>query len=192
MNGTGWSHIGGVAAMLGGALSVLYSFVGETHWSHVPLDAARHIFLAAGVTGLYFYLRCSDRFGWLGTVGFCLCLAAFVLVAALDFGILMNEGVERLYISLGPVRALLLIAGSLLFGMAALRSAALPRGGAMLLVVAALSSPVAILVVAVSGGRFTAWIFTVPTILFGLAWLALGYALWTRRDAAAGQPARAR
>jgi hypothetical protein len=79
--------------MLGGALSVLFAFVGENNWAHVPLDAARYAPLVVGVAGLYLYLRQSRGFGRLGVVSFYVCIFVFALVAVLDLGIIVNEGV---------------------------------------------------------------------------------------------------
>ena len=94
------------------------------------MDAARYAFLVVGVVGIYLYLWRSERFGLLGRVGFYVCLFVFALVAILDLGIIVNEGVEQTYIALGPVRGPLLLVGLLLFGAAVLRAGRLPRGGA--------------------------------------------------------------
>src|SRR5918995_6886111 len=130
-----WS---GLAAVLGGLLSILFAFVGEDSWAHVPLDAARYAFLAVGIVGIYLYLRPSERFGLLGTVGFYTCVFIFALVAISDLSILVNEGVEQTHIPLGPAReTLLLLLGLLLFGAALVRAGRLPRAGACLLIAAA-------------------------------------------------------
>jgi len=120
---------GGPAAMLGGLLSVVFAFVGEDSWAHVPLDAARYAFLMVGIVGIYLYLHRSEGFGMLGTVGFYVCVFVFALVAILDLGIIVNEGVEQTYISLGPVRGPMLLLGLLLFGASLVRAGGLPRGG---------------------------------------------------------------
>jgi hypothetical protein len=83
-----------------------------------------------GIVGIYLYLRRSERFGLLGAVGFYVCLFVFALVAILDLGFIVNEGVEQTYIALGPVRGPLLLLGLLLFGAAVLRAGRLPRAGA--------------------------------------------------------------
>jgi hypothetical protein len=176
--------------MLGGAFSVLFAFVGENNWAHVPLDAARYALLVVGVAGLYLYLRQSRGFGRLGVVGVYVCVFVFALVAVLDLGIIVNEGVEQTYIALGPVRGPLLLLGLLLFGAAVLRAGRLPRGGAWLLIAAALTNVVGILAMIISGGRLGARVFIVPTVLFGLGWVWLGYALWSQRGASAEQPSR--
>lgn len=181
---------GAVAAILGGALSVLFAFVGEDSPAHVPLDAARYALLAVGITGLYFYLRRSRGFGRLGAAGFYICVFVFALVAVLDLGIIMNERVEQTYIALGPVRGPLLLLGLLLFGTAVLRAGMLPRGGAWLIIAAALTNVLGILAMILSGGALGAWIFILPSVLFGLGWAWLGYGLWSERGAAIEQPSR--
>ncbi len=119
-----------LAAMLGGALSILFVFLGENNWAHVPVDAARYALLVVGIAGLYLYLRQSSGFGRLGTVGFYVCISVFALIAILDLGIIVNEEVEQTYIALGPVRGPLLLLGMLLFSAAELRAERLPHGGA--------------------------------------------------------------
>ena len=76
--------------MAGGALSILFAFVGEESWAHVPVDAARYAVLVVGIVGIYLHLRGSRGFGWLGAVGFYVCLFMFALVAVLDLGIIVN------------------------------------------------------------------------------------------------------
>lgn len=176
----------GPAAVLGGVLSILYSLLGENHWSHVPLDAARHAFLLVGIIGLYLYLRRAERFGWLGTIGFYLCSVVFAAVTIFDIGIMVSGAVEQWYILVGPARALLLILGLTLFGAAILRARVLPRGGAWLLIAAALANLVGILIMIISGGTAGAWIFIVATVLFAFGWVWLGYGLWSSR----GKPSR--
>jgi hypothetical protein len=179
MSSSDLSRWSGPAAVLGGILSILFAFVGEDSWAHVPLDAARYAFLVGGIVGIYLHLRRSERFGLLGTVGFYACVFVFALVSILDLGIILNEGVEQTYIALGPVRGPMLLLGLLLFGVAILRAGRLPRGGAWLLISAALTNVVGILAMIVSGGTLGAWVFIVPTVLFGLGWGWLGYGLWS-------------
>jgi glycerophosphoryl diester phosphodiesterase len=173
----------GLAAVLGGLLSILFAFVGEDSWAHVPLDAARYAFLAVGIVGIYLYLRPSERFGLLGTVGFYTCVFIFALVAISDLSILVNEGVEQTHIPLGPAReTLLLLLGLLLFGAALVRAGRLPRAGACLLIAAAV---VGISAMIVSGGALGALIFILATVLFGLGWGWLGYGLWSEEASSA-------
>jgi hypothetical protein len=183
---------GGPAAMLCGVLSIVFAFVGENSWAHVPLDAARYAFLVVGIVGIYLFLRRSERFGLLGRVGFYVCVFVFALIALLDLGIIVNEGVEQTYIALGPVRGPLLLLGLLLFGAAAVRAGRLPRGGAWVLIAAALTNVLGILAMIISGGTLGGWVFLVPTVLFGVGWAWLGYGLWSEGGASAEQPSRVR
>ena len=116
----------------------------------------------------------------------------FALVAILDLGIIVNEGVEQTYIALGPVRGPLLLLGMLLFSAAELRAEGLPHGGAWLLIAAALTNVLGILAMIISGGTLGAWVFIVPTVLFGLGWVWLGYGLWSESGATTEQPSRVR
>ena len=189
-----WNLIrwGALAAMLGGALSILFAFLGENNRAHVPVDAARYALLVVGIAGLYLYLRQSSGFGRLGTVGFYVCIFVFALSAILDLGIILNEEVEQTYIALGPVRGPLLLLGMLLFSAAELRAERLPHGGAWMLIAAALTNVLGILAMIISGGTLGAWVFIVPTVLFGLGWAWLGYGLWSESGATAEQPSRVR
>ena len=156
------------------------------------MDAARYTLLMVGIAGLYLYLRRSRGFGRLGAVGFYVCIFVFALVAILDLGIIVNEGVEQTYIALGPVRGPLLLLGLLLFGTAVLRAGRLPRGGAWLLIATALTNVLGILAMIISGGTLGAWVFILPTVLFGLGWAWLGYGLWSEGSATAEESVRVR
>ncbi len=126
----------------------------------------------------------------MGAVGFYVCLFVFALVAMLDLGIIVNEGVEQTYIALGPVRGPLLLVGLLLFGAAVLPAGGSPRAGAWLLIAAALTNVLAIFAMIVSGGTLGGWLFIVPTVLFGLGWAWLGYGLLSEGVASTEQPSR--
>ena len=102
--------------------------------------------------GIYLHLRRSTGFGRLGAVGFYVCLFVFALIAILDLGIIIDEGVEETYIALGPVRGPLLMAGLVLFGVATLREGSLPRGGSWLLIAATLTNVLGVVAMIVSGG----------------------------------------
>jgi hypothetical protein len=90
------------------------------------------------------------------------------------------------------VRGPLLTLGMLLFSAAELRAEGLPHGGAWLLIAAALTNVLGILAMIISGGTLGAWVFIVPTVLFGLGWAWLGYGLWSESGATAEQPSRVR
>jgi len=155
------------------------------------VDAARYALLVVDIVGIYLHLRRSTGFGRLGAVGFYVCLLVFALVAFLDFGII-NEGIEETYIALGPVRGPLLMVGLGLFGVAILREGSLPRGGSWLLIAAALTNVLGVVAMIVSGGTLGAWVFILPTVLFGLGWAWLSYGIWSDGRASAEQPSRVR
>jgi hypothetical protein len=128
----------------------------------------------------------------LGAVGFYVCLFVFALVAILDLGIVVNEGVEQTYIALGPVRGPLLLVGLPLFGAAVLRAGRLPRGGAWPLIAAALANVLVILAMIIYAGALGGWLFIVATVLSGLGWAWLGYSLLYEGVASTEQPSRVR
>lgn len=78
---------------------------------------------------------------------------------------------------------LILLLGFVLYGVATLQARVLPRWCGVAFIVAL---PVALAVGALLGP------FASMFIVFGIAWLALGYALWRRRAALAEQQPRRR
>ena len=177
--------------MLGIVFSFLFAFAGKNNWAHVQLDAARYTFLV-GIVGIHLYLRRSERFGLLGTVGFSICVFVFGFFAILDLGIILNEGVERLYLTLGPVLVPPLPLGLLLVGVAILRAGRLPRGGSWLLIATALSNVMGIVAMIISGGTLGDWMVILPTVLFWLGWGRLGYRVSSQSRATAEESVRGR
>jgi hypothetical protein len=51
LSASGLIRWGGLAAVVGGVLSILFACIGEDSWAHVPLDAARYAFLVVGIVG---------------------------------------------------------------------------------------------------------------------------------------------
>ena len=82
--------------------------------------------------------------------------------------------------------------GLVLFGSATLREGSLPRGGSWLLIAAALTNVLGVVAMIVSGATLGAWVFILPTVLFGLGWAWLGYGLWSEGRASAEQASRVR
>ena len=53
MASSGLVRWGEPAAMLGGVLFIVFAFVGEGSWVHLPLDAARYALLVVGIVEIY-------------------------------------------------------------------------------------------------------------------------------------------
>jgi hypothetical protein len=178
---------GGVAAMLGGALSLLISL------SH-PSGPARAVVpgsvvcLILGVVGLHALLwRREGRLGWLGfvLVGVGLVLG-LIGMAGSALGILSPNPVAPV-INTGEHAGLAFIgAGMFLWGIVTLRVNALGRWSALPLVIGLLS---------LAGGIlfpfpdvFAAVEHSAVPLVFAASWILFGYALLTSRTDAASVP----
>jgi uncharacterized membrane protein YdcZ (DUF606 family) len=165
-----------------------YGLAGFMHPFFYRVEEALLFFIAValvlvpvGMVGFHALQRHS--YGRVGLAGFWLVVIASLLVAA---------GVADYFIwgdvlqELPPVwlvwGVLGLLVGFLLYGMATLQAGMLPRWCGVAFIAAL---PVAL---ALSGQLSFASMFGV----FGLAWLALGYALWTRRGVTTVQNTRVR
>ncbi|CAN5802985.1 MAG: hypothetical protein ACR2FR_08900 [Rubrobacter sp.] len=185
---------GGRAAVLAGALfiveAVVVPFIGDSHWGFHALDAPPHALLAVGLVGLYLWQTRQGRFGWLGTVGFILIVAACVVIALGGLAIIFVDGVLKAPVgvldTIHPVELLLLI-GSVLFSMATMRVNVLPSGGALLIIVGALG----FFGIAFAGVG-PEWLISVAVAILGAGWAWLGYALWSEIGGSAQQPKRVR
>jgi hypothetical protein len=204
MSSSKLAHLAGSAVLLGGLLFVVYAVgnalverfaavsVSEAtghaiyHLFNVPPNAV----LASGMVGLFAYLKQSGNFGIVGKIGFWVCAVVFTLTAIGGLGIIVSEttlggaGVSVLDI-IHPM-VLLLMLGSILFGIAVYRGGDLPKGAALMLIA------VPVLMIAslfALGGP--PWAFIGGMALFGVAWAWLGYGLHSHREAEviAPQPA---
>ena len=138
------------------------------------------VLFAAGVVGLVVLARRSGRFGKTGSAG--------VVVGAVGAALLVISGlIQALFFGgdfpLMPyfvVPGLLaLVVGFLLVGITILRSGVLPRWVAVLVIVGAL--------LMLGANEQTARVLLM--IPFGVAWVAVGYVLWSGVGASTGQPA---
>ena len=181
---------GGLAAVLGGVLVMVASSFSYYSSMGPPLTAASYALVAAGITSTYLYLRRpSGRFGLSGTVGFYMCVFAFVVTSIGSLGVLLNVWGVRWLETLGAVN-ILMILGTVMFGVAILRDGRLPRVGVWLLMAYAATEVGVIAAMAVSGYTLPNLLWTVPAILLGLGWVWLGYALWSESGTSAGRPSR--
>jgi hypothetical protein len=183
---------GAIAAMVAGVLSIMLGvlsvplFVEEgsegTVW--YLLEFARAAFLVTGLLGLYHYLRRPRRFGRLGTAGFYMLIVVSVANAIIYafFALTEGAGAQWFEARFGPLQALLMIFGILLFGIGILRAGSLPRAGAWLWVLAVLVY-VGIIVGIIAGvSPIYNWGFLAADALFGLGCIILGYGLWSHRE----------
>jgi drug/metabolite transporter (DMT)-like permease len=134
------------------------------------------VVLGVALVGLYIYLRRSSRFGWLGAVGCFLLIVGCVLNTIVYGGLVPIEGGVAL------VGVLMIIVGTVLFGVGILRAGSLPRAGAWLLIV---SIPIFVTAIvastALGGAHWPNWFFIVGEVVFGLGCIILGLGLWSHR-----------
>ena len=186
---------GGLAALLAGAFFIVEAaaipFVGDLHWAFHTIDSPAHAFLAVGLIGLYHWQTSQGRFGWLGTVGFILIVAASVLITLGGLAIVYLDGVlraneEALNDIVHPLEYLVLI-GAVLFSMATMRVNTLPSGGALLIIIGALGFFGIAFV-----GVGPEWLRAVAVAILGAGWAWLGHALWSESGESVQQPERVR
>lgn len=187
-----WIRYGAAAALLGGVLFVIYAVgtalvtalnpaLEESSTGHVVyhlFNVPPNALMVVGIIGLYLYLRQSGRFGKLGAVGFYICAIVFAVEAVGGLAIIATELTGTFTPALDIIHplVLLLMLGSILFGIATFRAGNLPRGGALMLMVV----PVLMIasLFALGGPQ---WAFTGGMALFGLGWAWLGYGLWSHQ-----------
>ena len=183
---------GGPAAVLGGVVFLLANILPVTNGMHEALWGAGFALVLVGITGVYLHLRRSGRIGLSGTVGFYMYVIAFVVPTILSLGGLLNLWGARWTDPGGGVQELTTLLGSALFGVAILRAGVGPlKGGAWLLIAGVITEVGAIAAMVVSGFTLGQWVWTVPTVVFVLGWVWLGYGLWSASGASdGGRPSR--
>lgn len=140
-------------------------------------DAIHFVALTLLVVGMVgFHSLQKDHYGLIGRVGFYMFVIA-VLASVMVRVVIFLSGSEALFwlVDIGSYGVLL---GFLLYGAATLQARVLPLWVGVGLIV---GLPVRLALFPIDP-----W----GLVLFGLLWLALGYVLWSRREAAAEQPAR--
>ncbi len=168
---------GALAAMVGGAVWIVYALLGLAGANQEvsgPLDLLIIIAWLLQVVGLVgFHTLQKGNYGRIGRAGF----YTFVVGApAQSLGLLLVlAGSETLGEPLTMIGGLGILVGLVLYGAATLQARVLPRWCGIALIV---SLPLTILLQDYGG------------LVFGLVWLALGYVLWSQRGQAAEQPSR--
>ncbi len=182
-----------LSGLLGGVLMAitglaLLSVLNEAEFVIVePLGAVAMILLALALPALYVTER--HWFGRLATVGFGLLSVGWIVATIALPVAIYGPGVAFLAFLLGMLVAMI---GALVFGGAMLRTDAITvsRRGAWLLVAALpIGVPFAIgFTTYVMGQGADPW--AGPMLLYGLAWIIFGRALWERRpEVPATEPA---
>ncbi len=190
-----WS---GLAAMLGGLLWVIATIIHaakprgciaeecafrpmrESGALDGILTLLSVLLLAVGAVGLVILVRSAGRFRKAGKAGVFIGVvgAALLVIASLIQAIFF--GGDFLLMPYFVIPGLLaLVVGFLLLGIAILRAGVLPRWVAVLIIVGALAM--------LGANEQTARVLLM--IPFGLAWVAVGYVLWSGVGAPTGQPA---
>ena len=165
---------GGMAAMLGGIVFMVDGLLGLANKDAQYLDV---IFIVAlvlvlvGLAGLHALQR--DSYGRIGRVGFYTVVIA-TLAQILGLAVLLAGSAALEWLI--PIGSLAVLVGFVLYGVATLQARVLPRWCVVGLIVG--------LPVTIALGEI--WGF----VVFGLLWLALGYVLYSQREAVAQQPTR--
>ncbi len=189
---------GGLAAMVGGALWVIGTLIHaskprgciaeECAFRNMRESGALDgiltllsvLLLAVGAAGLVTLVRRYGRFGRAGKAGVLIGAAGAALLAIATLAQAIFFGGDFALMPYVVVPGLLaLVVGFLLLGISILRARVLPRWAAALVIVGALSMLLA--------NEQTARVLLM--IPFGVAWVAVGYALWSGAGAPSGQPA---
>lgn len=141
------------------------------------------LLFAAGVVGLVVLARRSGRFGKTGKAGVVIGAAGAALLVIASLIQFIFFGGDFLIMPTFVIPGLLaLVLGLVLLGVAILRSGVLPRWTAALLIIGALA-------MLASNEQTARVLLTIP---LGVAWVAVGYVLWTGRQVSAEPAARVR
>lgn len=168
---------GGLAAMGAGVLAIVYGLVGFAVGKGDepgPLDILVILAMVLEVVGLVgFHTLQGRNYGRIGRAGLYTTIGSIVLFELLFLASLLGDDVSLGgLVAVGVLGALV---GFVLYGAATLQARVLPRWCGILFIILV---PV--------GSRLG----DLQPIWGGLVWLALGYALWSHRDATAEQPSR--
>lgn len=172
MSSFGVVRWGGLAAVLAGVVFLVDEVI--ILMSPVPfLDVVFIVAMLLVLAGLVgFHALQKDYYGRVGRAGF-YTIVAGIVSQVLGLLVLLSGSASLLWLI--SLATLAVLVGFVLYGAATLQAGVLPRWCGVALVVV---FPVGLLL----GVYAYLW--------FGLVWLALGYALWSRRGAATGQAAR--
>lgn len=192
---------GGMAAMVGGVLWALTPlrepFLGGRFPGH-PVFRPYNlvlvciaVLLAVGL--LAFHARYKGSYGRLGTAGVFIIFGGYALLlfGSLPAVLFSPDGARGLIMGgqdLGFLGALVAGVGAILLGVALWRALAVPRAGALLLII---SLPIGLLgTIAISAMGFEDIAGLPLTVLYGGAWVLLGYQLRSEASTTVRQSSR--
>ncbi len=192
MSSSNLTWLGGLAAMLGGLLIILvlipiHIMNENSVWVNVTWIPTL-VFLAGGVVGLR--TRQEGGLGWLGSTGFSLAVAGTGLFTVISLGNVLYKGPlqttpPELVQAFEGVVVLLMMAGTLLLGIATTKAGVLPRWGGLALVIGTMSPLILGFI-----GQENVRLQEAGVLLFGVGWAVLGFALWSGRGETLQQPSR--
>ncbi len=182
---------GGVAAMLGGILWIVSAIITASKprgciglecdvsamrdsSDVTPLLLLALLLTAVGLAGVAIRARNTGRFGRLAKAGVALYIVGFALFV---LGMILTAISEVFWVLMLPA-GLALLVGLVLTGIAVFRTGVLPRWVAVLLIIGALAM--------LGFNDQTAEVLM--AIPFGVAWLAVGYTLWSGMGQLTEQP----
>ena len=190
MTSSGIVRWGAIAAMIGGALWVVWGLLGRA----IPYAVGDPTYggllrLSAGLVVLAALLTLGGLLGldalqggshWnIGRAGFY--VASVGLLAQALAALVLLMGSEALQWLLAPVGSLAVVVGLALYGAATLRAGLLARWCGW-----------ALIVVPLIASFLNSKVFYGSIALFGVLWVALGYVLWSRSGRSSEQPSRVR
>jgi len=198
MSSSNLARWGGLAAVAGGVLLVLWAFScpamvsGSVYQLSVILWSLSWFLLVGSLIGLY--ARQAKASGWLGAMGFAMAFFGSLVVVVLSF-------VYAQWPMPGPyswgdgsglgMAILIWEAGLLLLGIATLRASALPFPCRALPLAIFLVFPLSIMLtpLMLTAGLESEFFYSgVPSALTGVGWVLLGYALWSEWARTPGDP----
>ena len=165
---------GGIVAMLGGVAFMMDGLLGLPNKDAQYLDVifvVALVFVLVGLAG--FHALQKGSYGRIGRAGF---YTVVIATSAQILGLVVLLSGSAALEWLIPIGSLAVLIGFVLYGVATLQARVLPRWCGVGLIV---GLPVTIVLGEIWG-----------SVAFGLLWLALGYTLWSRREATVQQPMR--
>lgn len=177
-------RLGGVAAMLGGAMWIVKGGLIMLGGPDPNLFLPAQLFFALCLLGLH--TRLAERGGRLGRIGGFLAYAAVALS-------MVNTPYSIFFAERGPQTpfpfnvtyfsaSLAIFIGLVFLGIAVLRAGVLPGRWRTLPLILSLSALLPVWILAFIH-------LEIPVVVLGAAWMLLGYVLWSDRSASARQPA---